>query len=153
MQQPPNTATTNTSGFLEVLATFYEAFAEHDAGRRGELLARCLTPDAVIWGHSRVFAGYAAISEKIAGFHSNWSDCRLVLASGLFAFDNIVRSRVAIVRSDGSVLASGESVTEVAQDGRICRVVPLWEMTLPPLPDGWPGHLAVPPSPKAPNAA
>ena len=87
MQQPPNTATTNTSGFLEVLATFYEAFAEHDAGRRGELLARCLTPDAAIWGHSRVFAGYAAISEKIAEFHSNWSDCRLVLASGLFAFD------------------------------------------------------------------
>ncbi len=153
MQQPPNTAATNASGFLEVLATFYEAFAEHDAGRRGELLARCLIPDAAIWGHSRVFAGCAAISEKIAEFHSNWPDCRLVLASGLFSFDNIVRSRVAIVRSDGSVLATGESVTEVAQDGRICRVVPLWEMTLPPLPDGWPAHLAVPPLPKAPNAA
>jgi hypothetical protein len=50
MQTPPNTATTNAGGVLEVLATYYEAFAERDAGRRGELLARCLTPDAAIWG-------------------------------------------------------------------------------------------------------
>ena len=148
-----NTTTADTSGFLEVLATYFEAFAEHDAARRGELLARCLTPDAAILGHSRVFTGYAAISEKIAGFHNNWPDCRLVLASGLFAFENIVRAANAIVRLDGSVLARGESVSEIASDGRICRVVPLWDMTLPPLPDGWPEHLAAPPQPKAPNAA
>ena len=153
MRQTPTTTTTNAPEILEVLATYFEAFAEHDAGRRGELLARCLTPDAAIWGHSRVFAGYAAISEKIAGFHNDWSDCRLVLASGLFAFENIVRSANAIVRPDGSVLASGETVMKIAQDGRICCVVPLWETTLPPLPDAWPEHLAVPPLPKAPNAA
>ena len=117
------------------------------------MLACCLTPDAAIWGHDRVFAGYAAISEKISGFHSNWSDCRLVLASGLFAFENIVRFGNAIVRPDGSVLASGETVMEIAQDGRIRRVVPLWEVTLPPLPDAWPEHLAVPLMPKAPDAA
>ena len=77
----------------------------------------------------------------------------MVLASGLFAFENIVRAANAIVRLDGSVLARGESVSEIASDGRICRVVPLWDMTLPPLPDGWPEHLAAPPQPKAPNAA
>jgi hypothetical protein len=153
MKQSLNTETTNASGILEVLATYFEAFAEHDVGRRGELLARCLTPDTAIWGHSRVFAGYAAISEKIAGFHNNWPDCRLVLASGLFAFENIVRFGNAIVRPDGSVLARGETVMEIAQDGRICRVVPLWEATLPTLPDAWPEHLAVPPLPKVPNAA
>jgi hypothetical protein len=117
------------------------------------LLTCCLTPDAAIWGHSQVFAGYAAISQKIAGFHNNWRDCRLVLASGLFAFENIVRFANAIVRPDGSVLASGETVMEIAQDGRIYRVVPLWDATLPPLPNAWPEHLATPPLPKPANAA
>jgi hypothetical protein len=38
-----------------------------------------------------MFVGYAAISEKIAAFHVNWPDCRLVLATGIVTFDNVVR--------------------------------------------------------------
>jgi hypothetical protein len=143
----------DTSAILKVLEIYFEAFAEKDANRRRELLAGCLTPDAAIWGHSQVFTGYTAISEKIEGFHINFPGCRLVLASGLFAFENIVRLAKAIVRPDGSVVASGETVMEVAPDGRICRVVPLWDMSLPPLPNAWPKHLAVPPAPKVSNAA
>jgi hypothetical protein len=145
-------AVTNGSAILEILAIFYEAFAEHDPERRERMLSRCLTPDAEIWGHSQVFAGYAAISEKIAGFHRTFPDCRLVLASGLFAFENIVRLGGAIIGSDGSVIARSETVMALAPDGRIHRVVPLWEMELPPLPEGWPDHLAVPTVPRAPDA-
>jgi hypothetical protein len=94
---------------FKVLEVYFEAFAEHDPVRRGELLAQCLTPDCAIWGHSHVYAGHVAISEKIAGFHANFPDCRLVLASGLMTFDNMVRSANAIVRRDGSVVARGES--------------------------------------------
>ena len=143
----------NTSALLEVLEVYFEAFAERDPIRRRELLARCLTPDCAIWGHSHVFAGYDAISEKIAGFHINFPDCRLVLASGLMTFDNIVRSANAIVRRDGSVVARGETVSEIASDGRICRIVPLWETNLPPIPDYWPPHLALQPLPKVSDAA
>lgn len=143
----------DTSALLEVLEVYFEAFAERDPIRRGEMLARCLTPDCAIWGHSRVFAGYVAISEKIAGFHTNFQDCRLVLASGLMTFDNIVRSANAIVRRDGSVVARGESVSEIAPDGRLCRIVPLWETDLPPIPDSWPTHLAAQPLPNVSDAA
>jgi hypothetical protein len=149
--QSRETATDNSS-ILEMLAIWYEAFAEHDAERRERMLARCLTPDAAIWGHSHVFAGYDAISEKIAGFHNDFPDCRLVLASGLFVFENIVRLGGAIIGSDGSVIARSETVMEFANDGRIHRVVPLWEMELPPLPEGWPEHLAVPKVPHPPDA-
>jgi hypothetical protein len=152
MNQSRETAT-NSPAVLEILAIFYEAFAERDAERRERMLARCLTPDAEIWGHSQVFAGYAAISEKIAGFHNNFPDCRLVLASGPFVFENILRLGGAIIGPDGSVIARSETVMEFANDGRIHRVVPLWEMELPPLPDGWPEHLAVPKVPHAPDAA
>ncbi|HET7238649.1 MAG TPA: nuclear transport factor 2 family protein [Terrimicrobiaceae bacterium] len=142
----------DTSAILKVLEIYYEAFAEKDANRRCELLAGCLTPDAEIWGHSQVFTGYTAISEKIAGFQSNFPGCHLALGRGLFTFEKIVRLANAIVRLDGFVVANGETVMEVAPDGRFCRVVPLWEMSLPPLPEAWPEHLAAPPAPKVSNA-
>ena len=143
----------NTANLLEVLEVYFEAFAEHDPIRRDELLAQCLTPDCAIWGHSHVYAGYVAISEKIVGFHTNFPDCRLVLASGLMTFDNIVRSANAIVRRDGSVVARGESVSEISPDGRLCRIVPLWETNLPLVPESWPAHLATQPLPKVSDAA
>ena len=143
----------NTSALLEVLEVYFEAFAEHDPIRRGELLAQCLTPDCAIWGHSHVFAGHVAISDKIAAFHTTFPDCRLVLASGLMTFDNIVRSANAIVRRDGSVVARGETVSEIAPDGRLYRIVPLWETNLPPIPESWPAHLSVQPLPKVSDAA
>ena len=143
----------NTAKLLEVLEVYFEAFAEHDPIRRGELLAQCLTSDCAIWGHSQVYAGHVAISEKIAGFHTNFPDCRFVLASGLMTFDNIVRSANAIVRRDGSVVARCETVSEIAPDERLCRIVPLWETNLPPLPESWPAHLAMQPLPRVSDAA
>ncbi|WP_280151841.1 nuclear transport factor 2 family protein [Piscinibacter sp. XHJ-5] len=152
MNESPTSTAMEPSAFLEPLAVYLEAFAEHDAARRGELLTRCLTADAEIWGPKRVFAGYAAISEKIAGFHKNWPECRLVLASGVNTFGNVARFAKAIVNEEGSVVASGQSVLELAPDGRISRVIPFWE-ALPPIPLLWPQHLAVPSSRETPNAA
>ena len=83
--------TVEVKAFLAMLVLYLQAFAEHDPVRRGELLARCFTADGEIWGPNRMFVGHAAISEKIATFHVNWPDCRLVLASGIVAFDNVVR--------------------------------------------------------------
>jgi hypothetical protein len=107
------------SSFLETNRIYFEAFAETDADLRAELLARCLTEDAEIWGPDRLFSGYAAISEKIAAFHRNWPGCRLTMASGIVSFENFVRFAVAIVGPDDSVLATGENVSELASDGRI----------------------------------
>ena len=126
---------------LETLIVYHEAFAERDAARRLELLARSMTPNAEIWGPKRVFAGYEAISEKIEGFHDNWPECRLALATGFNTFLNTAHLGIAIIGSDGAVRASGRSVIEFADDGRIQRVLPLWE-ALPPLPVGWPEQFA-----------
>jgi hypothetical protein len=132
------------SQFLRVLRPYYQAFAEHDEGRRLELLSVAMTPDAEIWGPKRLFAGREQISEKIAGFHQNWPGCRLVLDSGLNIFLNTARIGGAIVGPDGAVRARGEAVVELAPDGRIQRVLPFWE-ALPPLPAAWPAELAGPP--------
>jgi hypothetical protein len=129
------------SAFLTVLRPYFEAFAETEVSRRLQLLAMALSPDAEIWGPRRVFAGYGEISEKIDGFHKNWPGCRLVLATGLNTFLSSVRFGNALVDSQGTIRASGHAVAELAEDGRIRRVIPFWE-SLPPLPVGWPLHLS-----------
>ena len=55
--------------FDATLKVCFAAFAETDRVRRQELLLRCLTEDAEIWGPQRVFKGYSSISDKIDGFH------------------------------------------------------------------------------------
>ena len=130
------------SAFFLPLTPYLDAFVEHDSARRLELLERGLTSNAEIWGPKRIFTGYAEISEKIEGFHKSWPNCRLVLASGIVCFNNAGHFAKAIVGSDGSVLASGHSVVELAQDGRIRRVLAFWGPQ-PPLPDSWPKHHSV----------
>ena len=137
---------------LKTLIAYHEAFAERDAARRLELLGRSMTPGAEIWGPKRVFAGYEQISEKIEGFHRNWPDCRLALTTGFNTFLNTAHLGIAIIGSDGAVRASGRSVIEFADDGRIQRVLPLWE-ALPPLPTGWPEQFAPSKCPGIPSAA
>jgi ribosomal-protein-alanine N-acetyltransferase len=131
------------SQFLDALRPYYEAFAEKDESQRLRLLQRSMTPDAEIWGPKRVFAGYAQISEKIAGFHTNWPGCRLVLDTGLNLFLNSARLCGVIVGPDNGVRARGDALIELAPDGRIGRVIPFWE-ALPPLPAPWPVELAGP---------
>ncbi len=126
--------------FLAPMVPYLEAFAEVDPARRAELLARAMTPEAEIWGPKRVFAGYGEISDKIEGFHRNWPGCRLVITAGPNTFLDAARFGGAIVGPDGAVLASGQSIVELGDDGRIRRVIPYWE-DLPPLPDTWPAHL------------
>ena len=106
------------------------------------LLEQSLTPNAEIWGPARVFAGYAQISEKIDGVQKNWPNCRLVVTSGIVCFSNAGHFAMALVSADGSVLASGHSVVELAADGRIDRVLAFWGPQ-PPIPDEWPARLSV----------
>ena len=130
----------NHSKFEATLKIYFAAFAEKEPSRRLVLLAQCLTEDAQIWGPQKLFKGYQSISAKIEGFHERMPGARLVLASGLYVFQNMAKFAVAIVGADGSIMAKGDAVNEFADDGRIFRVLPFWD-ALPPLPEGWPGQL------------
>jgi hypothetical protein len=143
MPHQPMKATVDASAFFSILTVYLEAFAETDPARRRELLARCLTEDGEIWGPNRMFVGHSAIADKIADFHVNWPGCRLVLATGISTFENVVRLGNALVGPEGSVRAKGETIFALAPDGRIRSVVPFWEAKLPPLPESWPAHLGV----------
>lgn len=130
------------SSYFRPLKPYLDAFVEHDAAKRMALLEQSLTPGAEIRGPTRVFSGYAGISEKIDGFHKHWPDCRLALASGILCFGNAGHFAMAIVSVDESILASGHSVVELATDGRIDRVLAFWGPQ-PGIPDDWPVRLSV----------
>ena len=132
----------DSSVFESTLKMYFEAFAEKEELQRIMLLSRCMTEDGEIWGPQRLFRGYAAISEKIEGFHARMPGARLVLASGLNTFLNIARFKVAIVNRDGSTKSEGDNFIEMAESGRIHRVFPFWER-VPPIPGSWPRHLAL----------
>lgn len=126
-----------TIQFLRALQPYMAAFVESNSERRLAFLTEALVPDAEIWGPSRIFAGYDQISEKIVGFQRNWPGCSLVLAGGLITFKNTCHFPKAIVGADGQVRAAGHSVAELAEDGRIERVLAFWG-THPSLPEAWP---------------
>ncbi len=128
--------------FFRPLKPYLDAFVERDASRRLALLEQGLTPSAEIRGPTRVFSGYAEISEKIDGFQKNWPACRLVLASGVVCFTNAGHFAMAIVGADGAVMASGHSVAKLSADGRIERVLAFWGPQ-PPIPDDWPARLSL----------
>ena len=124
------------------LLSYMTAFVERDPARRLAPLAESMSPTAEIHGPKRVFIGYAEISEKIAGFQSNWPECRLVLAADLITFKNACHFPMAIVGPEGGVGATGHSVVELAADGRIQRVLAFWGKH-PPLSESWPAQFSV----------
>ncbi len=130
-----------TYSFSLPLQWYLDAFAERDLAKRMAMLEQSLSPSAEIWGPARVFVGYAEISEKIDGFHTNWPECRLVATSGLVCFSNTGHFAMAIVGPNGEIAASGHSVVELTADGRIDRVLAFWGPQ-PPVPDDWPVRLA-----------
>ena len=56
------------SSFFAALKPYLGAFVERDAATRRALLEQSLSPSAAICGPTRVFTGYAEISEKIDVF-------------------------------------------------------------------------------------
>ena len=142
----------DSEAFLRPLLPYSKAFIERNAERRLALLTEALSPTAEIRGPKHVFAGYAAISEKITGFQKNWPECRLVIASGVITFQSACNFFMAIVGPDGQVRVRGQSVVELAPDGRIQRVLAFWGEH-PPLRESWPTEFTVYPSAGAVGAA
>jgi hypothetical protein len=70
MNQPPEQPSIQPSVLAETLRVYFAAFAEPNRAHRKQLLSRCLTQDAEIWGPRYLFKGYESISDKIDGFQS-----------------------------------------------------------------------------------
>jgi hypothetical protein len=108
----------------ELVATFDRVWNEADEGERRRLLERCWADDGeLVDPRGGRFRGRDAVLERLGGFRERFSGARVEITSGLDENHGFVRYRWTIVGADGSELLEGVDFAEVADDGRLRRVV------------------------------
>jgi hypothetical protein len=94
-----------------------------DGERRREFAGTALTEGAVILYPTFEIHGRAdalAVGER---FHQDMPGVQIVVTSGIEHHHNWVRVAWCMVNADGSAGPEGQSVGELADDGRLCRVI------------------------------
>jgi hypothetical protein len=119
----------------EVTGAYIAAWDSADAGVRRRHLERALTDDAAIAYPSLHCSGYDAIADHIGEVHEQIPGVRVRQRSGIQWHHGWLRVAWRMVHADGATLLDGVDFAEVADDGRLRRVVGFHD----PLPDTLPG--------------
>ena len=107
----------------ELVATYFAAWNEPDAGRRRALLARCVTDDAELLDPTGRWAGVDGFVERIDRYQTAAPGTEVVPASGEDAHNDVVRYAWSIVDADGRSVLEGLDVAERTADGRLRRIL------------------------------
>ena len=94
-----------------------------DEGRRQEFANRALTEDAVLLYPSLEVYGRDEAVAAGERYHRDAPGFRIVLRSGVEQHHGWVRVAWHMVYADGSLGPEGQSVGELADDGRLRRVI------------------------------
>jgi hypothetical protein len=115
----------------EILADYFAAWNEADDAERSRLLRRSITDDAQLVDSTGDWRGVGGFAERISRYHTLAPGTRVVPASGVDAFDQVVRYAWKIVDPQGHDLLEGLDVVERAEDGRFRRIL-MFHGPLPP---------------------
>lgn len=108
----------------ELIATYDRAWSEPDESERRRLLELSWAEggELVDPGEGR-FRGRDAVLARIAGFSERFPGARVEVTTGLDEHHGFVRYAWTIFARDGRALLEGTDFAEVADDGRLGRVV------------------------------
>jgi SnoaL-like domain len=106
----------------DVVAIYGEAWAADD-GERRRLLEAAWREDGVYSDPVATAEGREALVAHIAGFQQQFPGHRIVVTSGVDEHDGCFRFAWALNDADGDVVMEGVDFGEVADDGRIARIV------------------------------
>jgi hypothetical protein len=107
----------------EVVAAYDRAWREHDPGERMRLLRAALTEDAELLSPQGRWAGRAAIAEWIGGFAERVPGSAVTVSTGIDEHNGVARYGWTITGPDGARVLDGTDVCDIADDGRLRRVV------------------------------
>ena len=110
----------------EVVQAYGEAWNTPDEARRRELLDKAWADDGLYVDPVSEGRGRDALMEIIAGFHAQSPGARIDLTSGIDQHHNQIRFAWSFVTPDGKTAIEGIDAGELAQDGRIARIVGFW---------------------------
>jgi hypothetical protein len=107
----------------EVVETYFAAANEPDAGRRRQMLMRCVESDAELVDPTGRWQGVDGLVERIERYQSAAPGTRVVPASGIDAHNDLIRYAWTIVDLEGRSVIDGIDVVELASDGRLRRIM------------------------------
>jgi hypothetical protein len=108
--------TTTVDGYLA-------AWNERDAERRAELIEQVWAPDGRLIDPPIEGDGHAGISDVAAVMHEHYADHRFERTSGIDVHHVHLRFAWQLVGPDGAVAVAGIDTADLAEDGRLARVV------------------------------
>ncbi len=110
----------------EIVTAYGAAWNEADAGKRRTLLERAWADDGTYTDPTSDGAGRDALLEIIAGFHIQSPGGSIVITSGIDQHHNRIRFAWDFRDATGKTVISGIDAGELADDGRISKIVGFW---------------------------
>ena len=99
------------------------AWLEKDEAARRRLLEQAWSEDGVYQDPTAEVSGRDALVRHIAGFHARFPDNRIVLTSGVVHHRGKIHFTWRMVNRDGATVSQGRDFGELADDGRIRRII------------------------------
>ncbi|MEX2226371.1 MAG: nuclear transport factor 2 family protein [Dehalococcoidia bacterium] len=110
----------------ETVAAYIAAWSETDDAKRRALIEQAWAEDGLYVDPAAEGRGRDALAQIIAGFHAQAPGGRIDVASGIDQHHNQVRFAWNFVQADGKTAIEGIDVGELAEDGRLARIVGFW---------------------------
>ena len=101
--------------------TYFDMWNETDADKRAELIEQAWGPEARYLDPMLEADGHQALSEMVAGVHTQFPGQRFERTSGIDAHHDLVRFAWQLAGPEG-VTVAGIDVGEIDGDGRLRRI-------------------------------
>ena len=111
------------SDLTSTVDTYFAAWNETDAARRGELIEQVWAADGRLIDPPLTGEGYQGISDLIAAAHGQFPGCRFRRVSAVDTHHDQLRVAWELVTPEGAVAVAGTDVGEVDEQGRLVRMV------------------------------
>ena len=109
-----------------VVNAYMAAWNEEDEGKRRRLLEAAWTDDGAYTDPQSDVAGLEALVELIGGMHGQMPGARIDVTSKTDLHHNKLRFAWRFVSGDGSMTIDGIDFGELADDGRLAKIVGFW---------------------------
>jgi hypothetical protein len=108
---------------ITIVDDYLAAWNERDEQRRAELIRRAWVPDGQLIDPPFDGEGHDGISQMAAVMHEHYDGHRFERTSSVDMHHSHLRFAWQLVGPDGTVAVTGTDVADLADDGRLARVV------------------------------
>lgn len=110
----------------DIVETYMAAWSEPDRALRAPLIEQCWADDGLYCDPVAEGRGREALDGFIAGMHTQQPGAKIILTSGIDQHHNQIRFAWAFIQADGATAIEGIDVGELAEDGRLARIIGFW---------------------------